>query len=229
MDAIGEIARARDIKVVEDCAQAHGADMGGRPAGSIGDAAAFSFYPTKNLGALGDGGAVVTNDDEIASRLRRLRVYGENERYSSIETGWNSRLDSVQAAVLERKLSHLAAWNARRREIATTYREGLTDMPLSAQRTDDGHAYHLYVVVSEQRDDLRRRLADRGVETLVHYPRAVHEHPAYAHLARPGKLDTSERLCRRVLSLPLYPELTTDEAAAVIGAVRSVVRALNRQ
>jgi dTDP-4-amino-4,6-dideoxygalactose transaminase len=225
MDSIREVAESRSIKVIEDCAQAHGAHAGGRPAGSMSDAAAFSFYPTKNLGALGDGGAVVTNDDSVAARLRRLRAYGEDERYSSIETGWNSRLDSIQAAVLERKLAHLAAWNARRRDIAATYREGLQDLPLSAQQPDDGHAFHLYVVASEQRDDLRLRLADRGVETLVHYPRAVHQQPAYARLGRPGKLETSERLCRQVLSLPLYPELTSDEADAVVAAVRGVIEA----
>jgi dTDP-4-amino-4,6-dideoxygalactose transaminase len=223
MDAIGEIARDRDLKVVEDCAQEHGAHMGGRPAGSVGDVAAFSFYPTKNLGALGDGGAVVTNDDEVASRLRRLRVYGENERYSSIESGWNSRLDSVQAAVLERKLSHLYAWNTRRREIAAAYGAAFGELPLVTQPRDDGHVYHLYVVASQDRDGLRQRLAERGVETLVHYPRAVHQQPAYARLARPGRLETSERLCRQVLSLPLYPELTAAEVDAVIEAARDAL------
>ena len=229
MDAIGEIARARASRWSKTARRRTAPTWGGGRPGSIGDAAAFSFYPTKNLGALGDGGAVVTNDDEIASRLRRLRVYGENERYSSIETGWNSRLDSMQAAVLRaqalapRRLERAAARDRRHVPRGTDRH--------ASERAANGRRSRLSPLCRRIGAAGRSatRLADRGVETLVHYPRAVHEHPAYAHLARPGKLDTSERLCRRVLSLPLYPELTTDEAAAVIGAVRSVVRALNRQ
>ncbi len=208
--------RGLGLKIVEDAAQAHGAGVNGYRAGTLGDAAAFSFYPTKNLGGLGDGGAVVTNDPEVAAAARSLRVYGERERYESVRSGWNSRLDELQAAILLVKLRHLEEGNARRQAIAARYAE----LELERQFVPDGavHAYHLYVVRSRDRDALRRRLAEHGVETLVHYPRAVHQHPGYAMLARPG-LDVSERLAAEVLSLPLYPELTDTEANAVVTGV----------
>jgi dTDP-4-amino-4,6-dideoxygalactose transaminase len=208
--------RGLGLKIVEDAAQAHGAAVGGRRAGTLGDAAAFSFYPTKNLGAFGDGGAVVTNDADVAAAARSLRQYGERERYESVRSGWNSRLDELQAAVLLVKLRLLDAGNERRRAIAARYDAA----GLERQVVPDGslHAYHLYVVRSRERDELRRRLATSGVETLVHYPRAVHQHPAYATLARPG-LDQSERLAAEVVSLPLYPELTDDEVDKVVEAV----------
>jgi dTDP-4-amino-4,6-dideoxygalactose transaminase len=206
--------RGLGLEIVEDAAQAHGV------AGTLGDAAAFSFYPTKNLGAFGDGGAVVTNDAEVASTARSLRVYGERDRYESVEAGWNSRLDELQAAVLSVKLARLEEGNARRRAIAARYDTVGDELGLERQVVPEGfrHAYHLYVIRSPDREGLRRRLAERGVETLVHYPRAVHQHPAYARLARPG-LEESERLAAEVLSLPLYPELSDDEVAAVIEAV----------
>jgi dTDP-4-amino-4,6-dideoxygalactose transaminase len=219
MEPIASFARERGLAVVEDAAQAHGTE-----AGQLGDAAAFSFYPTKNLGALGDGGAVVTKDADVAERVRLLRSYGERERYDSVLSGGNSRLDALQAAVLLVKLAHLEAWNERRRELAARYRDGLADLPLVLP--DEGmHVYHLFVVRVAGRDAFRARLAELGIGTLVHYPRAVHEHPAYAHLARPGRLETSERLAREVVSLPLYPELTDDEADAVVRAVRDVLAA----
>ncbi|MGH3102488.1 MAG: DegT/DnrJ/EryC1/StrS family aminotransferase, partial [Gaiellaceae bacterium] len=208
----------------EDAAQAHGAEAGGRRAGSLGVAGAFSFYPTKNLGALGDGGAVVTSDPDLAERARLVRSYGERSRYDSVVTGTNSRLDTLQAAVLLARLPRLDVWNERRREIAALYRSGLAGTPLElpAEPADGLHAFHLYVVRTRERDRFRAELSSRGVETLVHYPRAVHQHPAYAHLARPGALETSERLAREVVSLPLYPELTDAEAEAVVEAVRAV-------
>jgi dTDP-4-amino-4,6-dideoxygalactose transaminase len=212
VDALRELG----LPVVEDAAQAHGAELRGRRAGTLGDAAAFSFYPTKNLGALGDGGAVVTNDKQVAETARRLRAYGERERYESVRSGWNSRLDELQAALLLAKLPHLERWNERRRAIASRYDE----LELERQHVPQGfrHAHHLYVIRSRDRERARRRLAERGVETLVHYPRAVHQHPAYAHLARPG-LDESERLAAEVLSLPLNPWLTDDEVEAVATAL----------
>ena len=172
--------------------------------------------PTKNLGALGDGGAVVTNDPGIAAAARSLRTYGERERYDSVRSGWNSRLDELQAAILLVKLRRLVEWNERRRAIAERYDE----IALERQFVPDGfvHAYHLYVVRSPERNTLRRRLAERGIETLIHYPRAVHQHPAYARLARPG-LEVSEQLAREVLSLPLYPELSESEADSVVEAL----------
>ena len=209
MEPILRIARERGLKVVEDAAQAHGAEYEGRRAGSLADAAAFSFYPTKNLGALGDAGAIVTADAAVAARARRLRSYGEEARYRSVEPGVNSRLDPLQAAVLLAKLPHLDEWNARRRELADRYRRAGLEAPESAD--------HLFVVRAADRDAYRARLAAAGVETLVHYPLPVHGHPAYTRLARPG-LETSERLAREVVSLPLYPELTDEEAEVVIGA-----------
>lgn len=208
--------RSLGLKIVEDAAQAHGAEAGSARAGTLGDAAAFSFYPTKNLGAFGDGGAVVTNDPSTAAAARCLRAYGERERYESVAAGWNSRLDELQAAVLLAKLRRLQEGNDRRRSIAARYDE----LGLERQFVPDGfrHVYHLYVIRSNEREVLRRRLAERGVETLVHYPRAIHQHPGYARLARPG-LEISERLAAEVLSLPLYPELTDTEVDAVVEAL----------
>jgi dTDP-4-amino-4,6-dideoxygalactose transaminase len=210
-----EPLRALGLRIVEDAAQAHGAEIRGRRAGTLGDAAAFSFYPTKNLGAFGDGGAIVTNDEVVAAAARSLRVYGERERYDSVRHGWNSRLDELQASILLVKLARLEAGIERRRALAERYEA--IDLP--RQHVPDGfrHAYHLYVVRSPERDALRARLGAAGVETLVHYPRAVHEHPAYARLAH-GGLRESEALAREVLSLPLYAELTDGEADAVAAA-----------
>jgi dTDP-4-amino-4,6-dideoxygalactose transaminase len=212
VDALAELG----VPVVEDAAQAHGAELRGRRAGTLGAAAAFSFYPTKNLGALGDGGAMVTDDPALAAAARELRTYGERERYESVRSGWNSRLDELQAALLLAKLPHVEAWNERRRAIAARYDEA----GLDRQQTPDGHVHarHLYVVRSADRDAERRRLAERGVETLVHYPRAVHQHPAYAALGRDG-LRESERLAAEVLSLPLHPWLRDEEVDAVLAAI----------
>ena len=219
--ALGELAAARGIELVEDAAQAHGAVFGNRRAGTLGRAAAFSFYPTKNLGALGDGGAVVTDDDEVADSVRLLRSYGEVRRYESVEHGRNSRLDALQAAVLEVKLRHLERWNERRRALAARYDEALADSPVRPPRElpRRRHAYHLYVARAPRREEVRRKLAERGVETLVHYPRPVHAHPAYVELGHGRDLRVSERLAEEVLSLPLYPQLTDAEADAVVAAV----------
>jgi dTDP-3-amino-3,4,6-trideoxy-alpha-D-glucose transaminase len=209
---------------VDDAAQAHGARVGDRLVGALCDATAFSFYPTKNLGALGDGGAVVTSDEGIAARVRRLRSYGEAERYVSVEYGRNSRLDALQAAALRVKLPRLEAWNERRRQLANRYAVRLADVGVGLPVESPGttHAWHLYVVRAPERDRLRDALAARGVETLVHYPRALHQHPAYAALARPG-LARSEELARDVLSLPLYPQLRDEEHEAVCQAIAEVL------
>ncbi len=203
-------------------AQAHGARRSSRRAGTFGDAAAFSFYPTKNLGALGDAGAVVTSNRRLADRVRRLRAYGGNGDGASVR-GRNSRLDPLQAAVLRTKLLFLDAWNARRSELAERYDEELAGLPVTlptpAERGE--HVHHLYVVRAKERNSLRGRLARRGVSTLVHYERPIHRHPAYRVLARPGRLRTSERLSTEVLSLPLYPELRDEEVEYVIDAVHS--------
>jgi dTDP-3-amino-3,4,6-trideoxy-alpha-D-glucose transaminase len=223
VDALHELAAARGIPVVEDAAQAHGAELDGRRAGTLGRAAAFSFYPTKNLGALGDGGAVVTDDDDVAERVRMLRSYGERRRYESIAHGRNSRLDTLQAAVLGVRLPHLDAWNDRRRSLAQVYDDalGATELTPPRELPRRRHAYHLYVVRSRRRDELRASLGARGIETLVHYPRPVHLHPAYRELGHGRDLRVSERLAGEVLSLPLYPQLTDDEAATVAAAAAS--------
>ncbi len=219
-----ELARERGLSVVDDAAQAHGAALGDRRVGSLCDATAFSFYPTKNLGALGDGGAVVTDDAALAERVRRLRSYGEDERYRSVEYGRNSRLDSLQAAVLRAKLPRLERWNERRRELAAQYARMLADtgLTLPAELPGTRHAWHLYVVRTDNRESLRDALAARGIETLVHYPRALHQHPAYASLARAG-LEQSERLADEVVSLPLYPQLQDDEVERVCEAIVEVL------
>jgi dTDP-3-amino-3,4,6-trideoxy-alpha-D-glucose transaminase len=212
-------ARRHGLVVVEDAAQAHGASCGGRRVGSIGDAAAFSFYPTKNLGAVGDAGAVATTSPEVAARVRMLRSYGERRRYVSELSGRNSRLDTVQAAVLAAKLAGLDEANARRRGLAELYRRELEGTAVVPLAHDAGHVYHLFVVRAPDRDALRAALAEEGIETLVHYPRAVHEHPAYAHLGH-EELSASESLAATVLSLPLHPQLTDDDVRVVADAVR---------
>ncbi len=207
MDRIVELARAHGAKVVEDCAQAHGAAWRGRKAGAWGDAAAFSFYPTKNLGALGDGGAVFARDAGVAARVRQLRQYGWRERYVSEIAGRNSRLDEVQAAVLRVKLCHLDAENAVRRALAARYLERLVGSGLRLPVVADGAepVWHQFVVRTAERDALRARLAARGVMGGVLYPVPLHRQPAYAQPAT--SLPETERACAEVLSLPLHPGL----------------------
>jgi dTDP-4-amino-4,6-dideoxygalactose transaminase len=227
MGAILAIAGRHGLPVVEDAAQAHGAwsrDGAGsiRRAGAWGLCGCFSFYPSKNLGAVGDGGAIVTSDEALAARLRRLRMYGWGEKYVAVESGGrNSRLDELQAALLAVKLAHLDSWNAARRERAGWYAELLAGAPLELPADDPGHVYHLYVAASDRRDDLRRHLRTAGIATDVHYPLPAHLQPAYAHLGyRTGDLPHTERQAGRVLSLPLYPELSRAEVERVAGAVR---------
>ncbi|GAB4159760.1 MAG: DegT/DnrJ/EryC1/StrS family aminotransferase [Roseiflexaceae bacterium] len=226
MPAIMAIADAHQIPVIEDCAQSHGATIAGRTVGSIGAMSCFSFYPTKNLGALGDGGAVVTNDPILDEKLRRLRQYGWERKYYSTETGGiNSRLDELQAAILRIKLQHLPAWNARRQEIADLYSELLSDTGLGLPNAPAGgtHVYHLYVVTTTQRDALQGGLRNQGIGSDIHYPLPAHLQPIYQHLATPGSLPVSERLAGQVLSLPNFPELTNDEVRSVASAVRTVL------
>jgi dTDP-3-amino-3,4,6-trideoxy-alpha-D-glucose transaminase len=222
MAAIGAFAVEHGLLVLEDAAQAHGASFNGGHAGTHGHATAFSFYPTKNLGALGDGGAIVTADPEIAARARMLRSYGERKRYDSELRGRNSRLDALQAAVLSAKLPYLDQRNARRRELAAILRIELEGV-VGLLDDDEGHVYHLFVIRSTRRDALRGALAAEGVETLVHYPRAIHQHPAYRDLGHEG-LGVSEQLAAEVLSLPLYPELSDETAREIAEAVRRLAR-----
>ena len=218
MDAVNAFARMHGLFVIEDAAQAHGAQYGSRRAGTLGDAAAFSFYPTKNLGALGDGGAVVTRDEDLAERVRMLRAYGEREQYRSELRGRNSRMDTLQAAVLCAKLPSLDAWNARRRHLAALLRSEL-DGAVGLFDDDAGHVHHLFVIRTQRRDELRRALAVEGIETLVHYPRAIHQQPAYSDRAR-GGLEVSEQLAAEVLSLPLRPDLPDESMTELAAAVR---------
>ena len=228
VDAISAFARERRLLLVEDCAQAHGATWRGRPAGTFGRAAAWSFYPTKNLGALGDGGAVTVagaDDAAVAERVARLRAYGYATRNDAEEAGFNSRLDEVQAAALRVRLRKLAAGNRRRGEIAARYDaalRGVVRVPPAA-RAGETPAHHLYVARVPDREAFRARLEERGIGTDVHYPRAVHEQPAFAGLPR-GPLPVTERAMREVVSLPLHPLLTDAEADRVIEAVRASAR-----
>ena len=222
LGAILKIARRHRLRVVEDCAQAHGALYDGRRAGSWGDIGCFSFYPTKNLGALGDGGMVVTKDLELAEKVRLLREYGWAERYVSSIPGWNSRLDELQAAVLRVKLRHLDSDNETRARHAARYNDALRTpaavTPLV--RPLARHVYHLYVIRCPRRDELQAFLKQKGIGALVHYPVPVHLQPAYrGRLKGSDSLPESERAAREVLSLPMYPELSAAELQAVIDAV----------
>jgi dTDP-4-amino-4,6-dideoxygalactose transaminase len=226
MNPILEIANQHGIPVIEDCAQAHGATYHGRTAGSLGFCAGFSFYPTKNLGAIGDGGMVVTNDDELAAKLRRLREYGWSQKYYTADLGGlNSRLDELQSAILRVKLAHLTAWNQRRREIAALYYDLLNDtsLVLPEAPNDGDHVYHLYVARHPERQRVMRELHERGIGTVIHYPIATHLQPIYSHLAAPGSLPVTEQLCDDIFSLPIYPELTDDEVRAVATALREAL------
>ena len=222
LEQVLAVCSERGLQVVEDCAQAHGATLGGRVAGSMGAAGAFSFYPTKNLGALGDGGAIVTDDDALAERLRLLRQYGQTDRYHHVAHGVNSRLDEVQAAILRVKLTQLEAGNARRNEIASRYDAALAGAPVRPLKrlADRRHAFHLYVVVAPDRPMFQAALEERGIATLVHYPRPVHGHAPYSALGNAGvSLAVSESFAGGVVSLPLYPELTEAEVEHVVGVL----------
>ncbi|WP_181705458.1 DegT/DnrJ/EryC1/StrS family aminotransferase [Chthonobacter rhizosphaerae] len=226
LDPILAIARRFGLKVVEDAAQAQGARYKGRRIGGHGDAAAWSFYPAKNLGALGDAGAVTTNDPEIARQVRLLRNYGSEVRYYNEAVGHNSRLDPIQAAVLSVKLAHLDAWNERRRAVAAAYLDGLRDvLPLPAVPAGMEPVWHLFVVRHPRRDLLKARLEEAGVGTHIHYPVACHQQKAFAAMPVAGAdLPIASRLADDVLSLPMGPHLSLDEAARVIAAVRHVLR-----
>jgi len=224
MDPILAVAREYSLSVIEDAAQAHGVEYRGRRVGSLGQAGCFSFYPTKNLGACGDAGIVVTSDGGVAERLRMLRNYGEEAKYRSRVHGFNSRLDQLHAAILRVKLRHLEEWIGERRRWAALYADLLADAPvtLPVEPTLGRYGYHLYVVRSARRDALQRHLQSRGVGTIVHYPTPVHRQPAYAALGDgDGSFPEAERACTEVLSLPLYPELTEAEVRRVADAVRS--------
>lgn len=227
MHPIAEVAARHGIKLVEDAAQAHGARYFGRRAGALADAAGFSFYPGKNLGALGDAGAVTTDDGALAGRVRVLRNYGSQKKYQNEVKGYNSRLDELQAALLREKLALLDAWNERRRALSRRYLAGLSGLPLVLPHVppDNEPAWHLFVVRSPQRDALAARLDAMGIGTLVHYPVPPHLQPAYAELGLgPGSFPLSEAIHREVLSLPLWPQMTDAQADYVIAGLHGALQ-----
>jgi dTDP-4-amino-4,6-dideoxygalactose transaminase len=231
MPEIMVIAKEHNLLVLEDCAQAHGAEINGKRAGNWGDAAGFSFYPGKNLGALGDAGAITTNNDELAQTLKALRNYGSHKKYENLYQGVNSRLDEIQAAMLRVKLRHLEAETARRQQIATMYCEGINNphiiLPLDAVALNiqhyKAHVWHLFVVRCENRDALQQYLADKGIQTLIHYPIPPHQQQAYQQYAE-MHLPLTEQIHQQVLSIPLDPTMSDEVVKQVINAMNEFAR-----
>jgi len=223
MEAIMKIATKHKIKVMEDVAQATGAMYKDSIAGSIGDYGAFSFYPSKNLGAFGDGGAVSTNDEEKYKKLKMLRNYGQSKRYYHDTLGINSRLDEIQCAILSAQLPYVHEWNDKRSEIAAKYTEGLKDLVVTpVEAPGFKHVYHLYVIQTAYRDELQAYLLERGVQCLIHYPIPAHLQQAYQFLGyKAGSLPTTEHIVNRILSLPMFPEMTDDQIEQVIDGIKS--------
>ena len=232
MDSVMAIARRYGLTVVEDACQAHGAELRGRRAGSIGDAATFSFYLSKNLGAYGEAGAVTTNSRSVADCVRRLRDHGSTRKYEHDEMGVNARMDELQAAVLRVKLHHLDEWNARRRAVAARYAELLatTDVDLPITRPAAQHVFHLYVVRVVERERVRQLLADRGIATGIHYPTPIHQQPAALGLGRvAGDLRVTEAFADQILSLPMYAELADEQVQYVADSLRAALRLVDRK
>ncbi len=232
MDAILEFAAARGIAVIEDCAQSMGATYKGRQTGTMGLVNATSFYPSKNLGAYGEGGAVLTNDAAVAARVRRLRDHAQASRHQHVELGFNWRMDGMQGAVLSVKLRHLDAWNGRRQEIASRYSSAMQAMPglkVVPARSWARPIWHIFPVFHERRDEFRRLLEQRGIQTGVHYPTPVHLQPVYSWLGMErGSLPVSEWMAATEASLPMYPEMSDEQVEQVIAAVGEVCDALGR-
>lgn len=223
MDEVVRIAKENDLHIVEDACQAHGAEYKGQKAGSFGDAGCFSFYPSKNLGAFGDGGAVVTNNKELADQIKMLRNYGQREKYHHQMLGYNKRLDTLQAAILRVKLKHLEVWNQKRRENAALYTKLLSDTKLVTPYVPDHvkPVYHLYVIRSAQRNKLQNHLKNNNVSTGIHYPVPIHLQEAYSSLGiEQGSFPITEQYANEVLSLPMYPELTEEQINFVVRQVK---------
>ncbi|HEX9427304.1 MAG TPA: DegT/DnrJ/EryC1/StrS family aminotransferase [Candidatus Polarisedimenticolia bacterium] len=231
MDPILALARRRGVAVIEDACQAHGALYKGRPAGALADAAGFSFYPTKNLGACGEGGIAVTASPEIALRVRHLRDHGQAEKYWHVEEGYNGRLDAMQAAILRVKLKRLAGWNERRRALAERYREALRDLvgrsalrSLPSEMPWARHAFHLYPVRIEGREKIRAGLREQGIDTGIHYPVPLHLQAAYAGMGLgPGSFPHAEKAANEVVTLPLYPELADEQVDRIASILRGLL------
>jgi dTDP-4-amino-4,6-dideoxygalactose transaminase len=226
MTPLLEIGRKHGIPVIEDAAQAHGAAYHGNAAGSMGVSGCFSFYPGKNLGAFGEAGAVVINDDAIATRMRSLRDHGQRQRYHHDEIGFNYRMDGIQGAVLGIKLKHLSAWTDARRTLADRYAQRLDGLPLTLPTEAAGrnHVWHLYVALHPDRDRIRQELQARNIQSGLHYPVPLHLQKAYAHLGHNrGDFPVAERVADQCLTLPLFPEMTTEQHDAVVESLRSVI------
>jgi dTDP-4-amino-4,6-dideoxygalactose transaminase len=223
LDGLLAVCHERELVLIEDCAQSTGGRYKGRRLGSVGRIAAFSFYPTKNLGALGDGGCVVTDDKDLAERCRQLREYGWTKKFISEIRGINSRLDEVQAAILRIKLKYLESDNERRRQIARSYSEAFSTLPIKSPKVIGTESvFHLYVIQSDHRDSLKEHLRTLGIMSGIHYPIPIHLQPAYRdRIRQPGSLTHTETSSRQILSLPMYPELTQSELAQVLDGVLS--------
>jgi dTDP-4-amino-4,6-dideoxygalactose transaminase len=222
MDPIMEIAEKYGLSVIEDACQAHGSEYKNMKVGAIGEIGCFSFYPTKNLGAYGDSGMMVTNKEKLAEKLKKLRNYGQSQKYYYDCVGVNSRLDEIQAAILRAKMTHLDEWNQKRRRLSNLYNELLqgTSALTPLEKEYAKHVYHLYVMRHPERDKLRQYLLKQGVETLIHYPIPVHFQKAYARLSRHEELSTTEKVCNEILSLPIHPYLTEEEVSFISEQVR---------
>ena len=222
-----EIAQAHNLVVIEDCSQAHGAEIDGQKVGTFADISAFSCYPTKNLGGTGDGGVILCRYEEFAEKIKSLRQYGWNEERESISSGFNSRLDELQAAILRVKLQHLADDNAKRRKIAQNYNAAFKDLPITIPISAENelHAMHLYVIECDRRNEFMHYLRSHQIGASLHYPLAVHQHAAYSHLIRrDDNLQVTYRFYQRNLTLPMYPELSDDAAEHIISKVQNWFR-----
>jgi dTDP-4-amino-4,6-dideoxygalactose transaminase len=221
MDQVLEIAKENDLRVIEDAAQAHGAEYKGRKVGGIGDVSCFSFYPTKNLGGYGDGGMLLTNNRELAEKFKAWRNYGQFKKYYHDFVGINSRLDEIQAAILSVKLRHLEKWNEMRRKNARFYNDLLenSNIVTPAEKEYARHVYHLYVIKHKKRDKLKQYLEEKGIQTLVHYPVPVHKQKAYEKYAHATRLPITEKICEEILSLPMHPFLKKEEIQTISSCI----------
>lgn len=227
MDGVISIAKKHGLRVIEDAAQSHGAQYKGKKAGTLGDAGCFSFYPGKNLGAYGDAGAVVTNDAKFSDTVSLLRDHGRKEKYLHEIRGFNHRLDTLQARLLNVKLKHLNDWNKKRQQIAAWYRVFLKDTPLNlpGESRDSSHVYHLFVIETDVRDSLKKYLQEKGISTGIHYPMPLHLQPAYAFLGyKEGDFPVTEKASRRILSLPMFPELEEKQVEYICGNIKEFFR-----
>jgi dTDP-4-amino-4,6-dideoxygalactose transaminase len=225
MDSITETAQRHNLYVIEDASQAHGAEFKGKPVGSIGDAACFSFYPGKNLGAYGEAGAVITNNPDIAEKIKTLRDHGQQKKYHHQMIGWNARMDGIQGAVLNVKLKHITSWNLERRKIADLYTKQLgliKDLNVPFESHHAKHVYHIYAIRLHERDRLMSALSDHEIYCGIHYPRPVHLQPAYKSLdLRKGSFPIAEKCAAEYLSLPMYPELKEDQVSFVVDKIKN--------